>query len=81
MLIPRFTLRTGLMVLTAASVLSIVVREAVLGKVWAIGLSIGLGSVVLLLFVHGLFFALAMIVSRKQPDASSSSAKQAEGKG
>lgn len=80
MLIPRFTIRTGLMVLTAASVLSVVVREAVLGKAWAIGLSIGLGSVALLLLVHALFFVLAMIVSRKQSDAIPS-AKQAEGKG
>lgn len=67
MLAPRFTLRTGLIGLTAGSVVAIVLRDAVNGEPWAIGAAVGLGSLLLSLLLQAVAFGLSLAVSRKDP--------------
>ena len=69
MLLPRFTLRTGLIVLTAAALVSLVFREAWVGTPWAVGAVIGLGSLAALFAVHAAFFAAAIALSRPRRSA------------
>ncbi|TWT97861.1 hypothetical protein Pla108_20150 [Botrimarina colliarenosi] len=64
MLLPRFTLRTGLLGLTVGSVVAIVIREAVLGAPWAIGVTVALGSVALSFTLQAIAFALSLALSR-----------------
>ena len=61
MLLPRFTLRSGLFWLTAAAVGSIILREASQGEPWAIGMVTALASVMVLLVLHGLLFGAALL--------------------
>lgn len=63
MLLPRFTLRTGLICLTASAFVSIALREAWLGKPWGVGFVVGLMSLALLLAVFALFFGLSWFLS------------------
>jgi len=66
MLTPRFTLRTGLVGLTLGAVVAIVLREAVRGAPWAIGVSASLGAVALSLVLHAVTFVLSLALSRGQ---------------
>ncbi len=67
MLLPRFTIRTGLIVLTAAAVLSVAGRSAVAGEPWAVGVVVALVSVALMLMIHAAVFAVAMLIGRRPP--------------
>ena len=72
MLIPRFTLRAGLIGLTFAALLAIVMREALLGRPWAIGGVGGLASIVLMFLLHAVLFGLTWLLSRgSQPSEPS----------
>lgn len=64
MLIPRFTLRTGLIALTAVSLVSIVLREAYIGHNWARGVVGSMAALVVLLLLHALLYGLARLLSR-----------------
>lgn len=64
MFAPRFTLRTGLIALTAGAFVAIVLREATFGKSWAIGIMAALGFVVLSLLMQAIAFTLALLLSR-----------------
>jgi hypothetical protein len=64
MLIPRFTIRTALTILTGVAVLSLFAGQALGGRAWAFGLTAAVVSVPLALVVHAGFFSLAMFFGR-----------------
>jgi hypothetical protein len=59
MLLPRFSIRTLLAILTGVAVLSLFAGQAVGGRAWALGLTVALLSIPAALLVHGAFFAVA----------------------
>jgi hypothetical protein len=59
MLLPRFSIRTALGILTGVAVLSLFAGQALGGRAWALGLTVAAVSVPAALAVHALFFALA----------------------
>jgi hypothetical protein len=63
MLIPRFSLRTLVIVMTAAAVVSCAGAFAVRGHHWAIAFSVALLSLVLTLLLHAAFFLVAWVLS------------------
>jgi hypothetical protein len=58
MLLPRFSIRTMLLIATGVAVASLFAGEALGGRVWALGLTIAVASVPIALLVHAGFFAL-----------------------
>jgi hypothetical protein len=60
MLLPRFTLRTLLAILTAVAVLSLLAGQALGGRAWALGVTVAVVSVPLALVVHAAFFSMAI---------------------
>jgi hypothetical protein len=58
MLLPRFSLRTMLLVAAAVAVASVFAGQAMGGRVWAVGLTVALVSVPVALVVHAGFFLL-----------------------
>lgn len=64
MLLPRFSLRITLAVLTSAAAFFLVVAEAVRGSLWALGLSVAVGSVLVALFTYAIFFAICTFFGR-----------------
>ncbi|MEO1497183.1 MAG: hypothetical protein AAFV43_08545 [Planctomycetota bacterium] len=63
-LLPRFSLRAGLVSLTVVALLAVSLRAAVLGEPWAIGAGVGLLSIPALLLVHASFYSAARLLSR-----------------
>lgn len=63
MLIPRFSLLQLLVITTAAAVFCYVVAMATRNHLWAIAISLAVGSVLLALVIHALFFAFAWVLS------------------
>ena len=59
MLLPRFSIRTLLAILTGVAVLSLFAGQALGGRAWAFGLTVAVASVPIALVVHAGFFALA----------------------
>jgi hypothetical protein len=64
MLLPRFTLRTLLAILTGAAVLSLFAGQAYGGRAWALGVTVAVASVLVALAVHAGFFWTAMFFGR-----------------
>ena len=64
MLLPRFTIRTGLKVLTVTAVVSLALRGAWAGEPWAVGATVAMLSLALLFAVHAAAFAAAIFLSR-----------------
>jgi hypothetical protein len=64
MLIPRFSLRTILKVITVCAVLFLIAGEALRGSAWAVAVTVGVLSVLATLAVHGCFFGLTAGMSR-----------------
>ncbi len=64
MLIPQFSLRTILKVITVCAVLFLIAGEALQGKAWAVAVTVGVLSVLATLAVHGCFFGLTAGLSR-----------------
>jgi hypothetical protein len=64
MLLPRFTLRTLLAILTGVAVLSLLAGQALGGRAWALGVTVAVVSVPLALLVHAGCFSLAMVFAR-----------------
>jgi hypothetical protein len=64
MLIPRFSIRTLLMMLTAGAVACLIAGMAYRGKEWALAATIALASVVVAAFVHATLFALIWIFAK-----------------
>lgn len=65
MLIPRFTLRFGLIGLTLGALTAIVAREALGGQPWAFGVMVAIGVAALSLLLQALHFGVAMLVTRR----------------
>ena len=63
MLIPQFSLRWLLGVMTGCAVVFSVVGLGVRGHVWAAGISIGIGSLVILGAIYALLFGMAWTFS------------------
>ncbi|MCC7085320.1 MAG: hypothetical protein IT427_09970 [Pirellulales bacterium] len=64
MLLPRFSIRTLLVLLTLAAIVSVVVGMAVRGQNWAWGFSIGLLSLILTGLVHAAWFGIVWILAQ-----------------
>jgi hypothetical protein len=58
MLLPRYSIRTALAIVTVVAVLSLFAGQALGGRAWALGLTVAVASVPLALVVHAAFFAL-----------------------
>ncbi|MHB0960947.1 MAG: hypothetical protein ACYC0X_33725 [Pirellulaceae bacterium] len=63
MLIPRFTLRRLLLLMTASGVFFLIVAQAVDGHAWAIGVSLAGASLLLSFLVYGILFVLAYLLA------------------
>ncbi len=64
MLIPQFSLRTTLQVLTVCAVLFLVAGQALAGKAWAVIVTVAVLSVLATLLVHGCFYLVAAALSK-----------------
>jgi hypothetical protein len=64
MLVPRFTIRTLLVVLTIGAFVSVIAGMAVRGQSWAWGVTIGLLSLGLTALVHAAWFGIVWTVAR-----------------
>ena len=63
MLVPRFSLRWLLLLMTGFSVFFLVVRFAARGHHWAVGLVVAACTMVLSVLVYGLFFSVAYLLA------------------
>lgn len=68
MLLPRFTLRTGLVLLTVGAVVSVAFREAWRGEPWAIGIAVAVGSLGLSFAVQAVAFFASLGLSSPAAD-------------
>jgi hypothetical protein len=59
MLLPRFSIRTLLAILTGVAILSLFAGQAAGGRAWALGLTVAVLSIPAALLAHGAFFAIA----------------------
>ena len=69
MLLPRFTLRTGLAGLTIGVLVAVIVREAALDKPWAVGMVVALGAAAFSLLLQAVTLGISLLLSRggKEP--------------
>lgn len=58
MLLPRFSIRTLLLIATAVAVVALFAGQAIGGRIWAVGVTVGVVSVCVALLVQAAFFAL-----------------------
>lgn len=76
MLIPQFSLRTTLKVVTVCALLFLIAGQALEGRAWAMGVTVGVLSVLATLLVHSGFFAftaaMSSIVGTQQSPARTS---------
>jgi hypothetical protein len=63
MLIPRFTVRWLLLLVTACGVFSAVVACAVRGQLWALAVSLGVASLTTAFIWYGAFFGFAYVLA------------------
>jgi hypothetical protein len=72
MLLPRFTIRALLVMLTICAFVFVIAGMAIRGQHWAWGITIGILSVAFTLLVHAAWFGavsmLAQMQSRKQEE-------------
>lgn len=73
MLIPQFSIRLLLVVMTACAGVFSIVALGVQGHMWAVGISVALGALALVMLVYALMFGLVWTLSglatRLRPDA------------
>lgn len=63
MLIPRYTLRRLLLLMTCISVFCVIVAQAVGGKAWAISVSLAAASLLMCFLVYGVLFGVAYLLA------------------
>ena len=63
MLIPRFTLRWLMLLISVISVFCVIVAQAFRGHAWALGISLAVASLVLSFLLYGAFFCLACLLA------------------
>ncbi|HEX4413128.1 MAG TPA: hypothetical protein VH107_05825 [Lacipirellulaceae bacterium] len=68
MLLPRFNIRTLLVMLTLGALASVIIGTGFRGQTWAWGASIGLLSLVVTAVVHAAWFAAVWGVARRVPE-------------
>jgi hypothetical protein len=64
MLLPRFTIRTLLVLLTVCAAVFVMVGTAYRGQSWAWGVTIGIFSLLVTAIVHAVWFSLVKLMSR-----------------
>jgi hypothetical protein len=64
MLLPRFTIRTALAVVTGCAFLFLIVGMAYRGQMWAWGISIGAVSLLLTALVHAAWFGVVWLFAQ-----------------
>jgi hypothetical protein len=64
MLLPRFSLRTLLVVITGVAIVSLFAGQALGGRVWAVGLTVAAVSVPAALAVQAVFFLVCSYFAR-----------------
>jgi hypothetical protein len=64
MLLPRFSLRTMLLIAAGVAVAAVFAGQAVGGRIWAMGVTAGLVSIALALLAQAAFFALGSAAAR-----------------
>jgi hypothetical protein len=64
MLLPRFTIRTLLAILTASAVVFVMVGTAFRGQYWAWGVTIGIISCIITALSHSAWFAMVWFFAR-----------------
>jgi hypothetical protein len=67
MLLPRFGIRTLLILLTLGAVASVIIGTGFRGQNWAWGASIGILSLFVTAFFHAAWFAAIWGIARRQP--------------
>jgi hypothetical protein len=80
MVLPRFTIRTLLVMLTICAVASVIIGTAFRGQTWAWGVTIGLASLVVTAVVHGAWFGVAWLFAQL-PSSRAARASAALGRG
>jgi hypothetical protein len=63
-LVPRFTIRTLLVIITLAAIIFVMIGTATRGQYWAWGVTIGLVSVVITAFAHAAWFGIVWMFMR-----------------
>jgi uncharacterized membrane protein (Fun14 family) len=74
MLLPRFSMRTILAVMTGCAVLSVLMGVAARGQMWAWGLVIGVASLGVTALVHAGWFGIVWLFSRLETRRASGAA-------
>lgn len=64
MIIPRFSLRWLLALITVCGGLSLILSYAFQGHAWAIGLIVGLGSLLVVVALHAVAFSIAWLLTQ-----------------
>jgi hypothetical protein len=64
MLLPRFSLRTMLLIAAGVAVASVFAGQAVGGRVWAVGVTVGLLSIGAGLLAQAAFFGIGSLAAR-----------------
>jgi hypothetical protein len=64
MILPRFTLRATIIGVTLAALFSLVLVRADAGDAWAIVASVAVGSLVVIVLVHGCLYVLISAMAR-----------------
>ena len=70
MVLPRFTLRAGLLWLTVAAFLSVAAREALGGAPWGVGVVAAVALTALSFALQGVAYGAALALSRRDGDSS-----------
>lgn len=64
MLLPRFSLRTILLILSGLAVVFLIAGEAFQGEPWAVAVTVAFASIPACLVVYALFYGFTLLVSR-----------------
>jgi hypothetical protein len=78
-LVPRFTIRTLLIILTVCAVIFVMIGTATRGQYWAWGVTIGILSVIIVALTHAAWFGIARLflqMSQDKPQISESELRQ-----
>lgn len=78
MLLPRFTIRALLVMLTACAIVFLILGMAYRGQTWAWGISIGLLSLLLTALVHAAWFGIVWIFTQMPSSRSKASGRGSE---
>ncbi|MCI0359443.1 MAG: hypothetical protein L0211_13280 [Planctomycetaceae bacterium] len=79
MIIPRYSLRWLLALLTVCGCLSLVLSYAFQGHAWAIGSILGLGSLIVVVALHAVAFSIAWLLTQFYYMAAGNSPSKSSG--